>query len=207
MRILTSLFFVVGLLADADVGSAQVVVGDTPPLVASTMAGERVEIPEGSVVLVDFWATWCEPCERSMPHYAEMYDRYADDGFVVLAVSIDERRRDIERFVAREELPFPIAWDSEQSLVALFAPNTMPTAYVVDRAGVVRELVNGFHEADVATLDELITRLLAEPAPDQECAPDADCAPYTECEPDAKHEPAAEDEPAAEREPDTEDEP
>ena len=117
----------------------------------------------GQVVLVDLWATWCAPCQRSLPFYADLHDRYHAEGLVVLAISVDESRRDLQRFLEQSPLPFDVAWDGDQSIVAQLAPGTMPTAYLIDREGHVRYVQEGFRVSDRASFEALVVTLLAEP--------------------------------------------
>ena len=119
----------------------------------------------GDVVIVDFWASWCAPCRESLPFYQKLYAARAKDGLRVLGISVDVERALAERFLQEVPTTFTMAWDADQRLAARLALDTMPTAFVVDRAGVVRAVHRGFVDADRAALEALVGRLLAEPAP------------------------------------------
>ena len=67
----------------------------------------------GKVVLVDFWATWCAPCRGQIPHMKEMYEAYKDRGFTIVAISIDSDRTALEKFLAKEKLPWICLHDGE----------------------------------------------------------------------------------------------
>ena len=119
----------------------------------------------GQVVIVDFWASWCAPCRLSLPYYQELYAARAKDGLQVIGISIDVERALAERFLTEVPTTFAMAWDADQRLAAALQLETMPTAIVVDRAGVVRAVHQGFVSDDKAAITELVGRLLAEPAP------------------------------------------
>jgi cytochrome c biogenesis protein CcmG, thiol:disulfide interchange protein DsbE len=165
-RAVARLFPVLVLLLALPTG-AGVTVGARAELRLPTLGGDALALSSlvGSVVLVDFWATWCEPCRVSFPFYAELLERYGERGFEVVAVSVDERREEVERFVAREGLPFRVVLDSDHEAVRTFAPETMPTAYLLDRTGVVRHVHEGFAPGDREGLEALVRALLEEPAP------------------------------------------
>lgn len=118
----------------------------------------------GKVVIVDFWASWCAPCRESLPFYERLYAARAKDGLRVLGVSIDVDRALAERFLQEVPTTFAMAWDADQRLAAQLALDTMPTALLVDREGVVRAVHRGFVDADRAGLEALVSSLLAEPA-------------------------------------------
>ncbi len=119
----------------------------------------------GQVVIVDFWASWCAPCRLAVPYYQELYAARGKDGLQVLGVSIDVERALAERFLAEVPATFAMGWDADQRFAASLQLDTMPTAIIVDRAGVVRAVHRGFVSGDKAGIDELVTRLLAEPVP------------------------------------------
>ncbi|MBI1945626.1 MAG: TlpA family protein disulfide reductase [Deltaproteobacteria bacterium] len=119
----------------------------------------------GKVVIVDFWASWCVPCRQAVPFYQRLFTTHEKDGLRVLGVSIDVERALAERFLAEVPTTFTMAWDADQQLAARLQLDTMPTAMIIDRAGLVRAVHRGFVVEDQPGLEALIGRLLAEPAP------------------------------------------
>lgn len=105
----------------------------------------------GSVVVVDFWATWCEPCRQSFPAYQRLVDD-ANGKLTVLAVSVDEEPSGIAGFVRDTGVRFPIGWDQGQTAASAYTPPTMPTSYVIDKNGIVRFVHAGFSPGDEVTL-------------------------------------------------------
>jgi cytochrome c biogenesis protein CcmG/thiol:disulfide interchange protein DsbE len=91
----------------------------------------------GKVVLVDFWASWCEPCRRSFPWLNAMQARYADRGLVVIGVNVDRDRADADRFLQDVPAAFPIVYDPAGTLASRYDLPGMPASYVIGRNGAV----------------------------------------------------------------------
>ena len=166
MKIVHAITAAVVLLSSGH-GYAVVNAGDTVELTLQTLDGKELDLQQlrGKVVLLDFWATWCQPCKKSFPFYADLAKRHESDGLVVVAVSIDERKKPVQRFVQKHPVPFQIAWDPKQSLVERFEPTTMPTAYLLGRDGIVKHIHAGFRDSDKESLRARIEReLQAKPA-------------------------------------------
>ena len=91
----------------------------------------------GKVVLLDFWATWCVPCRKSMPELQALHEKYASRGFVVVGVSIDEGGdAKVRKFVAAKKLTYPIAVDAAKDPAwEAFHVKAVPAAYLLDREG------------------------------------------------------------------------
>jgi thiol-disulfide isomerase/thioredoxin len=113
---------------------------------------------ERKVVVIDFWASWCLPCREVLPRLDALAHRLAGKAVVVLAVGIDRDRATAERFAATY-LPDPalaLAHDPSGGLMARLGAPGMPALYVVDCAGVVRQVESGF---DASALDAVAARV------------------------------------------------
>ena len=119
----------------------------------------------GQVVLLDVWATWCAPCEKSFPFYAELERRYRDEGLVVVAVSVDERAEDVRAWLEGRDLPFVFAHDPEGALPERIGLKTMPSALVLDRESHVRGAHAGFRPGDEAEVERMVRDALGLAAP------------------------------------------
>jgi cytochrome c biogenesis protein CcmG/thiol:disulfide interchange protein DsbE len=116
----------------------------------------------GQVVYVDFWASWCVPCVRSMPALRTLYGKYRERGFVVIGVNKDMEASDRERFLRRFPVSFPLVLDADDAVAKAFAVKTMPSGYLIDRAGVVRQVHQGFTVETEQALAKQIEALLQE---------------------------------------------
>ena len=120
----------------------------------------RLAALRGKVVLVDFWASWCEPCREEMPFLNRLYREHRDDGLVVIGVSVDRRERNVGRFLRRTRVSFPIVHDADQAVVGRYSPPTMPSSYLIDRRGIVRYVHEGFRAGDAERITREIEGLL-----------------------------------------------
>jgi thiol-disulfide isomerase/thioredoxin len=121
---------------------------------------------KGKVVLLDFWATWCAPCRKSMPELQALHDAYAARGFTVVGVSIDAPDQKntpakVKKFVASKKIGYPIAIDAERNAAwEAFRVKAVPAAYLLDRDGQIVAQWTGA-PTSAKELSELLDRLLA----------------------------------------------
>jgi thiol-disulfide isomerase/thioredoxin len=119
----------------------------------------------GSVVLLDVWATWCEPCRDSLPLYEQLAKEYGPRGLKVYALNVDEDARAIPAFVAETKVALPILMDANAAVAErTLKVRMMPSTFLVDRRGVVRFVHEGFTEAFLQKYQTEIEQLLAERA-------------------------------------------
>lgn len=88
----------------------------------------------GKVVLVNFWATWCPPCRKEIPDLSSLYSQFENKGFVVLAIS-DEERAKVEPFVRDQRMKYPVLLDAGRKVTEQFAVDGIPKSFVYDREG------------------------------------------------------------------------
>jgi thiol-disulfide isomerase/thioredoxin len=102
---------------------------------------------KGKVLIVDFWATYCKPCEKEFPKLQTLVDRHAG-ALVVYALSEDESRDGIGAFVKKTGVKFPIGWDDGNSISQRYKLEKMPTSYIVDRKGIIRFVHGGYGDGE-----------------------------------------------------------
>jgi cytochrome c biogenesis protein CcmG, thiol:disulfide interchange protein DsbE len=131
-----------------------------PPIALATLDGRAFDLKEmrGKVVLVNFWATWCVPCRKDMPVLAEFYRRHADGTLAVIAISVDRPtyREKVRRMAST--FSYPAAMLSDVKTRDFDPPDGVPSTFVVDAAGVVRDR---FIAIDEALLAKVVVPLLS----------------------------------------------
>lgn len=117
----------------------------------------------GQVIIVDFWATYCEPCKKSFPMYQELVDKHAG-AVVVIGVSVDDpedvSQDDIQAFATELNATFPIVWDKEHKTAEAYKPPKMPTSYVIDKAGNIRHVHSGYSPTEAQEIADEVDELL-----------------------------------------------
>jgi len=119
----------------------------------------------GRAVLLNFWATWCAPCEAEMPAMQRLNRRLEPEGLTLVAVSVDESEEAVERFRQRLGLEFPIVWDPEREVSERYQTYKYPETLLIDREGRVVERYVGPREWDAPDYEARIRRLLGAGAP------------------------------------------
>ena len=117
----------------------------------------------GQVVVVDFWATWCGPCQVEMPHLQAMYDDLHESGLEILAVSVDEARTAsrVKPHIMSRGFTFPVLLDTSTEVVARYNPQMiLPYVVVVDQTGKIVYRHSGYSAGDEVELRNIVTGLL-----------------------------------------------
>jgi len=114
----------------------------------------------GQVVLLNFWATWCEPCEREMPAMQRLYAKLGPEGLHLVAVSVDESTDVVEQFRARFSLTFQILWDPDKRVSDTYQAYRYPETLLIGRDGVVVERYIGPRDWDSPLYEARLRRLL-----------------------------------------------
>ena len=133
-----------------------VVVGKPAPnFTLKDLHGEAIELSDyqGQVVFLNFWATWCKPCQEEMPSMERLHqdlESNFSDRFVMLAVSIDKSADDIPAFMAKHKLTFPVLHDRWGKVDRIYKIMGVPETYIIDQTGVLVEKVIGPRDWNVA---------------------------------------------------------
>jgi thiol-disulfide isomerase/thioredoxin len=114
----------------------------------------------GKIVLVDFWASWCEPCRHSLPWLNAMQTKYRDRGLVVIGVNVDRERADADRFLRDVPAAFQIVYDPTGALASRYDLPGMPVSYVIGRNGDVVAHHIGFRSGQSADREAELQQLL-----------------------------------------------
>lgn len=116
---------------------APVVGAPAPDFTLKDVAGNLVTLSnyKGRVVLVNYWATWCGPCQLEMPTLEKYYAMYKGQGLVVLGVNTGDALADVQAFVDSRKLSFPILLDEDMKVSDVYRVNSLPTTFIVDPQG------------------------------------------------------------------------
>lgn len=129
-----------------------------PPLKVDALSGRTIDVAayKGHVLLIDVWASWCDPCKQELPLLNAMARRLKPRGIDILAVSVDQERANVDKFLRAHggRWALTVAHDPRGEIADLLQPDKMPTSYVVDRAGIVRYVNAGFLPGDEVTIEK-----------------------------------------------------
>lgn len=118
---------------------------------------------KGKVVLLNFWATWCPPCRLEMPTMEQAYQKYKDQGFEVVAVSIDAGPRSTVKYFLQElGLSFQVLLDPDMGTLRAFRGFSLPTTILIDRQGFIRSRENGYRDWSDGASTQLLQGLINE---------------------------------------------
>ncbi|HMF39464.1 MAG TPA: TlpA disulfide reductase family protein [Polyangia bacterium] len=128
-----------------------------PAIKVESLSGKTIDVASyrGRVLLLDVWASWCGPCKQELPMLDAMARRIKAQGVDVLAVSVDQERANVDKFLkGHGHWSLTIAHDPAGAIAERLQPDKMPTSYVIDRAGIVRYINAGFVPDDAATIEK-----------------------------------------------------
>lgn len=110
---------------------------------AKTSDGKRISLEDykGKVVLLDFWASWCNPCRAEMPNVKKVYEEYHDKGFEIIGISLDDKEANFKKYMDSEQMTWPQIFDGngwKSEIGQLYAVTAIPATYILDRDGIIR---------------------------------------------------------------------
>jgi thiol-disulfide isomerase/thioredoxin len=143
---------------------------NAPPLQAADMQGKvwRLSDLRGRVVLINFWATWCEPCRAEMPTLQQLAEFYGEDKLVVLAINFKESTRKITQYVQSTGMSLTVLPDPEGVITRQWGVSVFPTTILIDAQGQPRQRIRGEVDwtgrAAAALVEPLLAKLPQRPS-------------------------------------------
>lgn len=139
--------------------------GQTPaPMALEDLNGKTIDVAalKGEVVLVNFWATWCEPCREEMPSLNRLHKQLGDRKLRVLGVNVGEGKPRIRQFLDRVPIDFTILRDADSDVMKAWRVRVLPASFLIDRNGMLRYQLIGEANWDDARIRAPILELLRE---------------------------------------------
>lgn len=136
---------------------------DVPEFVVEMFDGQKINIKDlkGKIVLINFWATWCPPCQEELKRVQkEIIDRFKGKDFVFLAISREESKEQVKKFRERNGYTFPMGLDPERRIYSKFATATIPRNFIIDKKGKIVEIEIGYTKEAFSKMIEKLERLL-----------------------------------------------
>jgi len=136
---------------------------DVPEFVVEMFDGQKINIKDlkGKIVLINFWATWCPPCQEELKRVQkEIIDRFKGKDFVFLAISREESKEQVKKFRERNGYSFSMGLDPERKIYSKFATATIPRNFIIDKKGKIVEIEVGYTKESFAKMLEKLERLL-----------------------------------------------
>jgi thiol-disulfide isomerase/thioredoxin len=126
--------------------AADIVNKPAPDFALRSLKGPSVRLSEhlGEVVVINFWATWCGPCRQEMPLLDELYGKYQLAGLILLSVNIDDSAEPAIEMAQTLKVSYPVLFDTRKEVSRAYEVSAMPVTVLVDRAGVVRYVSEGY---------------------------------------------------------------
>ena len=145
-------------------GHAKLKVGDSFPEFNLKRLGRSGNVSsktfKGKVVVIDFWASWCEPCKIELPGLNSLYGKYKDKGVEMIAINVDDEETKAKEFIAEHRILIPSLFDQGKALVQRLGIASMPSSFVLDKTGKVRFIHSGFVDGDLNKFEKEIKSLL-----------------------------------------------
>ena len=119
---------------------------------------------QGKVVYLDFWASWCGPCRETFPWMNRLQEKYGKEGFEIVAVNIDTKRADADKFLAQITAEFTVLFDPKRGVAKTYGLKGMPTSFIIDRGGNIVSTHLGFQKDRAGELEAHIVKVLGNAA-------------------------------------------
>jgi peroxiredoxin len=138
--------------------------GPAPAFTLTDLSGASQALSQykGQVVMVNFWATWCGPCQQEMPLLDQMYKKFKPVGFTLIGVNVDKDAPPVKDLLARKPVSFPVLLDPTNAVSKAYHLDEMPSSVIIDRSGMIRYVHRGYKPGDENEYQDRIRQLIRE---------------------------------------------
>ena len=132
------------------VANAELMKGEAPNFTLKSLRGDNIKLSEhrGEVIMLSFWATWCDKCKQHFPVLNNIYLKYRDQGFTLLSINTEDADdlAKVRKWLKGRRVAYPILLDITHGVADKYEVSDMPSTYLLDRDGHLRYVHNGFEE-------------------------------------------------------------
>jgi thiol-disulfide isomerase/thioredoxin len=132
---------------------------DFESLMDSEILNHKLSQYQGKVIYMDFWASWCLPCLKSMPLINKMRSELDQSDFEVIAVNLDLDPEKGREFILKYPVDYPVVRAVSENMFGLYQLNGLPTAFLIDKRGIIRFTYQGFKEHDILKIKQQVIYL------------------------------------------------
>ena len=138
--------------------------GPAPSFTLTNLSGQPSGLSayKGQVVMVNFWATWCGPCQQEIPLLDAMYKKYKPAGFTLIGVNVDKEAPPVKQLLERKPVSYPVLLDPANQVSKAYHVDEMPSSVIIDRKGQIRFVHRGYRPGDENEYQDLIRKLIRE---------------------------------------------
>ncbi len=142
--------------------TGSIIIGSKAPDFSMTsLSGQQISLTDlrGQGVLVNFWATWCYPCREEMDDLKAAYEKYKDQGIVILGIDMKEGEETVKKFIESYKITYPILIDADGKVGDAYNVFGIPSSFFIDRDGVIRDIILG--EMNEDSINNKIEKLIS----------------------------------------------
>jgi cytochrome c biogenesis protein CcmG/thiol:disulfide interchange protein DsbE len=115
---------------------------------------------KGKVIILDFWASWCPTCQKSIPWLESLQAKYGAGNFQIVGVNVDKKKEDADRIIAKLGMDLPVIFDSKGELPEALKVEGMPYSVIVDSSGQIVDRITGFNDSSKSRIEGQLQKLI-----------------------------------------------